>query len=98
MDHNILLEKLDYHGIRDVARDWFQSYLDKQNRMPLSMDLIHVKPIQTNVSQGSALESLLFLVNINNLYIYIYIYIYVLIILKPITLLMTPICFSHIVH
>ena len=42
VDHNILLQKLDYHGIRDVARDWFQSYLDKQNRMPLSMDLIHL--------------------------------------------------------
>ena len=24
VDHNILLEKFDYHGIRGVAKDWFQ--------------------------------------------------------------------------
>ena len=28
VDHNILLEKLDYYGIIGVAKDWFCSYLD----------------------------------------------------------------------
>ena len=29
-DHNILLEKLDYYGIRGIAKDWFYSYVDNQ--------------------------------------------------------------------
>ena len=33
VDHIILLEKLDYHGIRDVAKDWLRSYLDNKNIM-----------------------------------------------------------------
>ena len=28
VDHNILLQKLDYYGIRGVVKDWFYSYLD----------------------------------------------------------------------
>ena len=28
VDHNILLEKLDYYGIKGVVKDWFRSYLD----------------------------------------------------------------------
>ena len=28
VDHNILLQKLDYYGIRGFAKDWFCSFLD----------------------------------------------------------------------
>ena len=28
VDHNILLEKLDYYSIRGGAKDWFCSYFD----------------------------------------------------------------------
>ena len=28
VDHNIVLQKLDYYGIRGFAKDWFCSFLD----------------------------------------------------------------------
>ena len=33
VDHNILIEKLYYYGIRGVAKDWFHSYLDNQKHV-----------------------------------------------------------------
>ena len=32
VDHNIVLEKLDYCGIRGVAKDLFRSYLDNRKQ------------------------------------------------------------------
>ena len=32
VDHNILLENLDYYGMRGVAKDWFYSYLDNRKQ------------------------------------------------------------------
>ena len=33
VDHNILLERLDYYGIRGAVKDWFRSYLDNRKSM-----------------------------------------------------------------
>ena len=33
IDHNILLRKLDYYGIRGIANEWFFSYLKKKKRV-----------------------------------------------------------------
>ena len=32
VDHNILLERLDYYGTRGVVKDWFRSYLDNRKQ------------------------------------------------------------------
>ena len=69
VDHNILLEKLDYYGIIGVAIDWFRSELDKRNQyVSLSGPNSSSKPILTGVSQGSVLGLCLFLVYISYLF------------------------------
>ena len=32
VDHNILLSKLHYYGIRDLANNWFSSYLSSRKQ------------------------------------------------------------------
>ena len=68
VDHNILLEKLDYYGIRGVAKDWFRSYLDNQKQyVTLNASNLSIKTTLTGMPQGSALGPLLFLIYINDL-------------------------------
>ena len=69
VDHNILLEKLDYYGIRGSTKNWFESYLNNRKQfVTLNGSDSSFKPVSTDVPQGSVLGSLLFLVYINDLH------------------------------
>ena len=68
IDHNILLKKLDYYGVRGIANEWFASYLKNRKQfVSISGHISSTQVIQADVSQGSILGPLLFLLHMNDL-------------------------------
>ena len=54
ISHDILLEKLEYYGIRGITLEWFKSYLQNQKQFVQANG--HSSPIQAinvDVPQGS---------------------------------------------
>ena len=68
IDHSILLRKLHFLGIKGKERNWFENYLPGHTQVVgiggASSDSLH---ITSGVPQCSILDSLLFVILINNL-------------------------------
>ena len=69
VDHHILLDKLEYYGIRGIAHKWFSSYLSNRSQfVSLGQMESGSQQILCGVPQGSVLGPLLFLLYVNDLH------------------------------
>lgn len=68
VNHNILINKLQYYGFRGTPLEWFKSYLGNRSQfVRVDTTMSSCMPIECGVPQGSVLGPILFLLFINDI-------------------------------
>ena len=70
VDRAALIEKLDFYGIRDIAKDWFTSYLpNRQEFVTVNGIESDLTSISCGIPQRSVFGASLFLLYINDVHL-----------------------------
>ena len=68
INHDIILKKLEYLGIRGVVNQWLKDYLtDRKRYMKLDENISSCQSLKCAVPQGSILGPILFLIYVNDI-------------------------------